>query len=536
MKRIVFRDGTGKQRTLRLGECPRVVAEAARVAVGHLVIAKRHGSVPHPDAVRWLGGIDDGLYARVAALGLCQPRERGSVVTLGHLLDRFDAAVMVKPGTHYKYRQVTAGLRECLGADTPLSSIKPADADRWRKWIADPKPDDATDADEATPPKRLARATVAKRVVIAKGVFRKAVRWGLMPSNPFADLRAGPQSNPERSAYVPFATIRAVLDACPDDQWRAVIALSRFAGLRCPSEVIGLKWGDVNWERGRLTVRSPKTAGHDGHAVRVVPIAPELRPILQDLFDGAEPGTEAVVPRLRDAGVNLRTGFERIIAKAGVKPWPRLFHNLRASCATDWVERFPNHTVAAWLGHSPVIAAKHYLQTRDAHFDLAAGIAPQAVAGAGAAGTGAESGATAGGQAEQAAANPAAHTRPRRATHKQGTAAKPEESGTLVGCGVICDPVASGKVPPEGLEPLRFPSGNTGDADSGGSKSGSTGADPHALKPADPAPPASLPQALPPAPADPDLAGVVAAWPHLPPAIRAGVLALVTAATPPASA
>ena len=46
---------------------------------------------------------------------------------------------------------------------------------------------------------------------------------------------------------------------------------------------------------------------------------------------------------------------------------------MRASCATDWVERFPAHVVAGWLGHSPLIAARHYLQTRDAHFDMATG-------------------------------------------------------------------------------------------------------------------------------------------------------------------
>ena len=151
-------------------------------------------------------------------------------------------------------------------------------------------------------------------------------------------------------------SVRAILAACPDDQWRAIVALSRFAGLRCPSEVAALRWGDVNWERGRLMVRSPKTAGHEGHAVRVVPLAPELRPILQDLFDHAEPGAVAVVPRLRDPKVNLRTQFERIIGKAGLTAWPRLFHNMRASCATDWVERFPAHVVAGWLGHSPLIA------------------------------------------------------------------------------------------------------------------------------------------------------------------------------------
>ena len=423
--RILFRDEKGKQKTIRLGECPKSDANTARVAVGHLVIAKRHGSVPHPDAVRWLGGIDDVLYARVVAHGLCQPREGAAVVTLANLLDRLDATVSVKPTTQYKYRQVADSLRAFLGADAPLASITPAHADNWRKSIAEAKADPD---DKDAPAKALARATVAKRVVIAKGVFLKAVRWRLIPTSPFADLRAGSQSNPDRAFYVSVETIRAVLAACPDDQWRAIVALSRFAGLRCPSEVVALRWGDVNWERGRLTVRSAKTAGHEGHAVRVVPIAPELRPILQDLFDGAEPGTEAVVPRLRDAGINLRTQFERIVAKASVTPWPRLFHNLRASCATDWVERFPAHVVAGWLGHSPMIAAQHYLQTRDAHFDLAAGIG-------------------------EAAANPATHTRPSGPTATQPKGQDPQNQAVLVGCGAGCDPVEYAKVPPEGLEP-----------------------------------------------------------------------------------
>ncbi len=31
----------------------------------------------------------------------------------------------------------------------------------------------------------------------------------------------------------------------------------------------------------------------------------------------------------------------------------------------------PAHVVAKWLGHSRLVAAKHYLQTRDAHFEVA---------------------------------------------------------------------------------------------------------------------------------------------------------------------
>ena len=437
-KRIQFRDASGKQKTLRLGECRESDALTACTAVGHLLVAKRLGTVPHPDAVRWLERLDDVLHARVVALELAEPRKGAAVVTLGNLLEQFDAAASVKASTKAAYKQTTDSLRAHLGEKTPLASITPAHADTWRKAIAEPVTVKNGDGEETT--KRLAPATVAKRTIIAKGIFRKAVRWGLMASSPFADLRAGSQCNPDRAAYVDPESIRAILDACPDDQWRAIVALSRFAGLRCPSEIVALRWGDVNWERGRLTVRSPKTANHEGHAVRVVPIAPELRPILQRLFDDAEPGAVEVVPRLRDPSMNLRTTFGKIIARAGVKPWPRLFHNMRASCATDWVERFPAHVVAGWLGHSPLIAARHYLQTRDAHFDLAAGIG-------------------------EATTNPATHTTPSANTrHQRGEAANcgnaktREKNSDLVGVGAACDSVTDAAeneaMGATGLEPV----------------------------------------------------------------------------------
>jgi hypothetical protein len=69
------------------------------------------------------------------------------------------------------------------------------------------------------------------------------------------------------------------------------------------------------------------------------------------------------------SGVNLRTHLQRIIGKAGHESWPRLFQNRRASCETDWVERYPAHAVAKWLGHSPKLAAEHYLMPREHHFE-----------------------------------------------------------------------------------------------------------------------------------------------------------------------
>ena len=67
-------------------------------------------------------------------------------------------------------------------------------------------------------------------------------------------------------------------------------------------------------------------------------------------------------------GCNLRTTIEKIIRRAGLSPWPRMFHNMRASRETELTERFPVHVVTAWLGNTPEIARKHYLQVTDDHF------------------------------------------------------------------------------------------------------------------------------------------------------------------------
>ena len=51
--------------------------------------------------------------------------------------------------------------------------------------------------------------------------------------------------------------------------------------------------------------------------------------------------------------------------------WPKLFHNLRASCETDLTAKHSIHVVTAWIGNTPKIALGHYLQTLDSDFTKA---------------------------------------------------------------------------------------------------------------------------------------------------------------------
>ncbi len=65
----------------------------------------------------------------------------------------------------------------------------------------------------------------------------------------------------------------------------------------------------------------------------------------------------------------------KAIRRAGLEPWPKLFHNLRATRETELAADFPLHIVCKWIGNSIQVATRHYLQVRDEDFERAAGSA-----------------------------------------------------------------------------------------------------------------------------------------------------------------
>ena len=77
--------------------------------------------------------------------------------------------------------------------------------------------------------------------------------------------------------------------------------------------------------------------------------------------------SDYVITRYR-GNANLRTQLQKIIKRAGVTPWPKLWQNLRASRATELAGVFPGHVASAFLGHSERVAQKHYWQVTDEDF------------------------------------------------------------------------------------------------------------------------------------------------------------------------
>jgi len=410
---IQFVGADKKRRSLRLGKVSQRTASAVKVRVEHLVVAAITGDAVDDETARWLTGLDDVLRDKLSAVGLVAKRDSA---TVAGFVDRYvSARTDVKPGTRIMYRQTRRNLVDHFGQSTLLRDVTPGDADEWRLTLIR---------------QGLAPATVRRRCGIAKQFFRAAVRRRLIPANPFDDLAVAVQANPAREYFVTRDEANSILEACPDAQWRLLFALSRYGGLRCPSEHLRLLWEDVDWATSRITIHSPKTEHHAGGEGRTIPLFPELVHPLYEVFEQAEPGTEYVITRYRNTNANLRTQLNRIIKRAGLRPWPKLFQNLRSTRETELAEQWPIHVVCAWLGNSQAVAAKHYLQVTDEHFERAAVANP----------------------VQNPVQNPAATSR----TASQGsneTHAKPYDCNTLRDNATVCTCTEVPGMGPRGFEP-----------------------------------------------------------------------------------
>jgi len=367
----------GKRRSVRLGRVAKRDAESFKTSLERLIAAATVGHAPDPEIARWLKALPDRHYSHLVKGQLVAKRiveaEQPKITVRAYLKRWIEARrADYKPASLVVWGQVVAALNKLWG-DQPIEEITEADAEGFRQSMVK---------------SQLRPTTIHKRLQHARTFFAHAKKDGLIAVNPFASVkhRAGDAS--ERRAYVPVEDAVTVIEHAPNAAWKLLIALSRFAGLRVPSEALSLRWADVDWERNRITVFSPKTEHLPGKAYRTIPLFPALQPYLEAARDEAGTGEEFVIPEdIRKGAVTaagwasskVHTRLHRIIERAGLEPWSRLWHSMRASCQTDLACRFPLPVVCRWLGNTQPIALKHYVDVTDSDFERAIGFKPEAV-------------------------------------------------------------------------------------------------------------------------------------------------------------
>ncbi len=367
--KIRYRDTDKRPKVIWIGDLTKKAAAEVFRRIDSLITNRLNGLEPARADLTWASSIDRRLAMRLAELRLIDEQVLANLpkTVLEYMRAYIDSRHDWKKSCNH--RQSVDHFETFLGSDVPLTGVTKGMAERFHRWMM------ATAEDGPG----LSANTAGQHIKRCRQMMRAAIDDRLVEINPFVGIKIDLRSDGTKNRFIDAAAAVAILDSCPDQESRTLFALCRFGGLRCPSEVLGVRWSDIQWDRGRFKVRSPKTE-KAGKGERIVPLFPELRTELDSLYYLVQPGIESpgdgfVINRYRDTETNLRTTLGKIADRAGVARWPKPFMALRASRRTELERsgRHPNHVLNDWFGHSAAVADAFYLQVTEDDFEEAIG-------------------------------------------------------------------------------------------------------------------------------------------------------------------
>lgn len=360
---IQFVHADGKRKTLRLGKCSKREAEDVRLRCERLLACRVMGGAIDLQTAQWVDSISLVIQKRLTAVGLIEGVIQTEAVPEG-ILALTDHCIKQwggKPATLKTYNNTRANLVDFFGADRSIRAITAGDAEEFRRWLA-------ISGNRLEDKSSLSHSTVSKRCQISRQYFEHARKKKWIESNPFTELKGLSTDNPDRNHEVTVATINKIMAATTDVRLKLAIALARFGGLRCPSELAVLRWEWINWEDQTMLIYAPKLEHLPRKKWRTIPIFTELRPYLDAVFElDTTEGEELVLEGLTVNEGTLRSRLKRLCERTSIPPWPRLWQNLRTTRMNELADEYPLHVVTSWIGNSPATAKRHYLQVTKDH-------------------------------------------------------------------------------------------------------------------------------------------------------------------------
>ena len=231
----------------------------------------------------------------------------------GTVLARYESEEMPKRhSTRTAYLSYLRNHVRPRWADTPLLAIKPIAVEEWLNHLD------------------LANKSKAHVRNLMHVVFNCALRWELVDRNPITLVRVrGSATRARRPRILTIEQFHAVL-AELDEPYRTMVLVAGCLGLRS-SEIMGLQWGDFDFDASTLLVQRSVVHGRvdavkTEYSQDEVPLDPRLGEVLLRLRERGYPTREGWVfanPRtgkpyhqdtlqqkqLRAAGVVIHLGF-----------------------------------------------------------------------------------------------------------------------------------------------------------------------------------------------------------------------------------
>jgi integrase len=345
-----------KKRSFRVTRLNKKAAQTVLNKVEQL-LSYRVGNEPLPESLqRWLSSCDRWLIEAMANAGLCDPPNDVTVVEF------FEKYIQDRPESRRDWQKnhnnTLQAVKRYFGSDVLLRDVSSEDAQQFRRWLAT----EAKPTGKDMPKQGYAEATVAGHIKICRKIFKHAEKQQIVHANPFKTVEAGSQKNSDRQFEIDRDMLQRLLDVAPDRHWRLLILLVRIGGLRTGSETRALRWRDVDFVNREINVPGAKGKNRpDGSRNirwRIIPIYPELLEPLKDCFDPTE---EFVLYGITGTDANVYNKFRKLVKKAGLTPWPRLWHNMRASRDSELTAAgIPDFIVSQLQGNTVQVSRDHY--------------------------------------------------------------------------------------------------------------------------------------------------------------------------------
>lgn len=285
--------------------------------------------------------------------------------TFGEMIDRYMLEVMpqLKSARTRKYQ--LEWWREQLGKRL-LADVTPSLIAEYRDRLA---------REGGRYGKKPSPATVVRYLAALSAVYTEAVKeWGWLDSSPMAKVTK-PKEPRGRVRFLSEAEKKALLDACKASKnpyLYPVVVLALATGMR-QGEIMGLRWHDVDLERGVIILHETKN-----NERRRIPVTGFALDLLRKHHDQRNTETSLLFPgkrhmqRTTDGAepyykpMDLRAPWEAALQKAGVENF--LFHDLRHTAASYLAMNGASLAeIAEILGHKTLAMVKRYAHLSDSH-------------------------------------------------------------------------------------------------------------------------------------------------------------------------
>lgn len=199
---------------------------------------------------------------------------------------------------------------------------------------------EAVECYKAQRKEKVSVASVNRDLALLKCMFNKAIAWGYASDNPVRKVKLYKENN-WRMRYLEKEEIEKLLAASPF-MLRAILIVALNTGMR-KSEIQNLKWSDINFERGYLTLYQTKNGEK-----RIIPMNRSVRETLVSIRKNPE--SAYIFCGKNGFPYNFRKSFETALKKSGIKDFR--FHDCRHSFASHLVMAGVDlNTVRDLLGH-----------------------------------------------------------------------------------------------------------------------------------------------------------------------------------------